>query len=181
LEIHRAHGVPTEDIETIKVVVDRNRIPHTDRPRLDEALSGKFSLQYVVSRALKDGRIALEHFEGDAHRDPTIVDLMRRVRVTAAPPGGAQNSFAADVTVEERNGRTYNARADRAVRGGNGTAAEPEGLWEKFSDCAGRVLTPSSLEALTAALKAFPEFGDVRTLMRLTAVAPARRLATVDA
>ena len=177
LDIRREHGARAEDVETIQVIVDRNRMPHTDRPHLDEALSGKFSLQYVVARALKDGGVGLEHFEGNAHRDQTIVDLMRRVRVTAAPPSGVPNSFAADVTVGVRNGETYHTHADRTR---NGKTAEPEGLWEKFSNCAGRVLTPSSLEALIAALKAFPEFGDVRTLMRLTAVAPARRLATVD-
>jgi hypothetical protein len=119
----------------------------------------------------------------------TVAETWSSSSVNRAMPTAALADFSANfagseipvVTVGERNGRTYNAHADRAGRGGNGMAAEPEGLWEKFSDCAGRVLTPSSLEALTAVLKAFPEFGDVRTLMRLTAVAPARRLATVDA
>jgi 2-methylcitrate dehydratase PrpD len=178
LDIRHTHGVRTDDIEGIQIVVDRNRMPHTDRPHLDEALSGKFSLQYVVARALKDGGVGLEHFEGNAHRDPTIVDLMRRVQVSAAPAGGVQNSFAADVFVTARTSETFHGHADR-VRETSGE--EPTGLWDKFRNCAGQVLTPSGVEAIVAALNSFPEFGDVRSLMLLTAVGPERRPMNVDA
>ncbi len=72
-----------------------------------EALSGKFSAQYVVARALIDGRVGLADFEGDAHLDPDTVALMRRVQVVAAPPGGPDNSFAADVTVTMTSGEQF--------------------------------------------------------------------------
>ena len=46
------------------------RLPHTDNPDPRTPLAAKFSMQYAVARALVDGAVRLEHFEGDAHLDP---------------------------------------------------------------------------------------------------------------
>ena len=44
----------------------------TDRIDPRSALDAKFSLQYVLSRAIVDGCVAIEHFEGEAHADPRV-------------------------------------------------------------------------------------------------------------
>lgn len=168
--LRKSHALRGEDVERIDVVVDANRMPHTDRPHLQEALSGKFSLQYVVSRALLDGRVGLEHFEGDAHRDPAVVALMERVQVSAAPPGGVANSFAADVTVTSTAGEVFHASKDPtgeifAPQG------EPSGLWDKFTDCAGQVLSAEQVTEIVTALRAFPGPDGARRLMALVEVA----------
>jgi len=166
IDIHRAHLLPG-DVEKVHVVVDKNRMPHTDRPHLQEALSGKFSLQYVVSRALLEGRVILEHFENDAHLAPEVQAMMRRVQVSPAPPGGAANSFAADVTVTTPAGEKFHTSADREATEDGDIATDPPQLWEKFADCAARVLAASEVTALIAALRGFTECGDVRDVMRL--------------
>jgi len=167
--LRKAHDLRGVDVREIDVVVDANRMPHTDRPHLQEALSGKFSLQYVVSRALLDGRVGLDHFEGDAHRDPAVVALMERVHVSAAPPGGVANSFAADVTVTTIAGEVFHASKDPtgeifAPQG------EPSGLWDKFADCAGQVLAADQVTAIATALRAFPGADGVRQLLALVEV-----------
>lgn len=167
--LRRDHGLRGPDVEKIEVVVDANRMPHTDRPHLQEALSGKFSLQYVVSRALLDGRVGLDHFEGDAHRDPAVIALMERVSVSAAPPGGVANSFAADVTVATTSGEVFHASKDPTSEI-FGIQGEPSGLWEKFSDCAGQVLTQRRVAEVVTALRAFPGPAGARQLLALVEV-----------
>jgi 2-methylcitrate dehydratase PrpD len=171
--LRKTHALRGADVEKIDVVVDANRMPHTDRPHLQEALSGKFSLQYVVSRALLDGRVGLEHFEGDAHHDPAVVALMERVHVSPAPPGGVANSFAADVTVTTTAGEEFHASKDPtgeifAPQG------EPSGLWDKFTDCAGQVLPAEQVTEIVTVLRAFPGPDGARRLMALVEV-PARK------
>lgn len=174
--LRKAHDLRGADVEKINVVVDANRMPHTDRPHLQEALSGKFSLQYVVSRALLDGRVGLDHFEGDAHCDPAVVALMERVHVSPAPPGGVANSFAADVTVATTAGEVFHASKDPtgeifAPQG------EPSGLWDKFTDCAGQVLVPDRVTEIVGALRAFPADDGARRLMALVEVDAAEAMA----
>ena len=48
-------------------------------------LAAKFSKQYATARALIDGAVRLEHFEGTAHLDPQVRRVMPRVTVRAHP------------------------------------------------------------------------------------------------
>ena len=52
----------------------------------------KFSVQYCLARALADGKVVIEHFEGDTYRDQKIRELLPRIH--AAPYTTAQ--FPAD-------------------------------------------------------------------------------------
>ena len=148
IDLRRTHGLGGDGVERIDVVVDVNRMPHTDRPHLQEALSGKFSLQYVVARALIDGRVGLDHFEGDAHCDPGVLALMERVHVSPAPPGGVANSFAAEVSITTTAGETLHASKDPTAEI-FAPQGEPSGLWEKFADCAGQVLSDDQVTAIS--------------------------------
>ena len=163
--IRAEHAPAPADIAKVEIVVDALRMPHTDRPHFDDALSGKFSLQYVVARALVDGTVRLEHFDQDAHRDPVVQRLMARTTVTAAP-GDLTNSFAGQVTVTTSTGTVLSALRDPALDPPE-LHADPPHLWDKLADCAGRVLAPAEVQALVAALRAFPHSGNARTLARL--------------
>jgi 2-methylcitrate dehydratase PrpD len=165
-QIRAEHMPRPDDIERIDIVVDAMRMPHTDRPHFTDALAGKFSLQYVVSRALADGTVRLEHFDGQAHLDPTTQALMRRAHVRAAT-GPATNSFAGDVTVTTTGGQSFRVRRDPAQDPAE-LSANPPQLWDKLTDCAARVLPAADVSALVEALCAFPASGDIRHLMRLT-------------
>ncbi|OLT00282.1 hypothetical protein BJF90_36000 [Pseudonocardia sp. CNS-004] len=168
--IRGTDGFDAGHVEDIEIVVDPNRMPHTDRPVLTEALSGKFSLQYVASRALLSGTVALSDFDGDAHRDPATIALMSRVRVLPAPPGGTPNSFSATVRVTQTDGSEFTATSDPHLSD-NETTVDPPVLWEKFADCAGRVLPAERVAALSDALRGFPAAGtSVRELVRLAEV-----------
>ncbi|MEU6641936.1 MmgE/PrpD family protein [Saccharomonospora sp. NPDC046836] len=173
IALHSRLPAGDRDIRDVQVVVDPNRIPHTDRPSIRDAFEGKFSMQYVVARGLLDGRVGLDHFEGDADREPGVRELMTRVVLVAAPPGGAPNSFAAEVTVRTARGEKLTASADLDTIAS--MAEPPAGLWTKFADCAGRALPDDRVAALAAAAGSFGEVGDLGDLMQLTASAPRGR------
>ena len=168
LALRRAHAFDIADIERITLTLDRRRIPHTDRPRLQEALSGKFSQQYLVARALLDGTVALRHFDGNAHEDPAVLALMRLIELEAAADGELPDPFAAKIRVRLRGGRMLEGPGERPNVGGTGEAqmASPA-FWAKFDDCARQAFSDQQADEVAEALKRFDDFGSIRDFMRL--------------
>ena len=150
-------GLTTQQIESIKIETNRRRLPHTNNPEPKSALACKFSIQYVTARALTDGAVKLEHFENDAHLDPEIRRLMSVTSVAAYPPidPGAHeesNEFAADITVITRDGRRLHGHSPHALGRGPKNPMSKEEMWQKFSDCASRLLPSSQVKASFEAL-----------------------------
>ncbi len=164
IDLQQAHGVGPDQIASVRIVVDSNRMPHTDRPILHDALSGKFSLQYVTARGLKNGHVSLDHFEKAAHLDPEIVALMKRIELVTAPADWPENSFAAEVTIETRAGQRLTARADRKSPQADEAVADRAALWSKFNDCAGRMLDGAAVDRLAIVLADFPAAAGARQI-----------------
>lgn len=81
LEIRSLHDLDLNEIERVDVVEHPVRLPHTDRPSPSTALEGKFSVQYVVSKALRDGDIWLDSFTHEAVNDPEIQTFLKKIHV----------------------------------------------------------------------------------------------------
>ena len=76
-------------------------------PTRNRGLDAKFSVQYCLARALIDGRIRLEHFEGDAFRDPAARALMRRIHAAPHPEteAGGAAPLGAEIRITFDDGR----------------------------------------------------------------------------
>ena len=86
-------AISPQDVARIEILPHGRRLRHTDTPLPQSPLEAKFSVQYVVARALLDGSVRLKDFEGEAHADPAIHALLA---VTEARPhpvarGGQQH------------------------------------------------------------------------------------------
>ena len=75
LELCRQHGITARDVEQVEVDVPQHtyqtiafRVPET-------ALQGKFSMPYLIARAIVDGRLVLGTFTEEAIRDPEVLSL----------------------------------------------------------------------------------------------------------
>jgi 2-methylcitrate dehydratase PrpD len=95
-------------------------------PQIDAA----FSLQYNVANALLRKSVKLEHYTEEFVRDPGIMGIVPKVRLTANMP--ADKPLAAHVKIRTKQGKEYDKRVDMPK--GNGifsplTAAEKR---EKF-------------------------------------------------
>lgn len=169
IHLARTHDLMPEQVETIEIMPHPRRLPHTNNPDPRTPLGAKFSIQYVVARALADRAVRLEHFEGDAPLDPAVRELM--ARTTARPhPDMAENAplqWGAEVVVTTRGGQRFASRLDDFERRGpGGQPMTTEELWEKFSDCARRSLPGGSIAPL------YDRLNHIETLAAITDLMP---------
>lgn len=169
LKLRREEQIDVADVARIEVLPHGRRLRHTNTPHPESSLEAKFSVQYVVARALSDGAVRLKDFEGDAHHDPKIRHLLN---LTSAKPhpdmaDDAEEQWGAEVIVTLRNGRHHTRRIDNLVgRGGDNPMNSTE-MWDKFSDCAMRSLPRDQVGLLFERLEAFEAVTDIAQVTRL--------------
>ena len=142
------------------------RLAHTDRPDPQSGLDAKFSVQYCLARALLHGRIRLEHFEGEAFRDPAARALMARVHAAPHPEMGdaSDEHLGAEVRVTFEDGSTIAQRVGAALGRGRDNPLPEEALLGKFADCAGRALPVAQVERLQRLLLQLDEVPSLRAV-----------------
>ena len=170
LNLVRRHGpFDARAVARVDSWTPQRGLAHTDRPDPDSALAAKFSVQYCVARALMNGKVVLDHFEGDAYREPAVREFLPRVH--AAPYTGkffdAEDPFDAEVKVTLADGRSFSEKVDRPLGRSTENPIAPEHLKAKFEDCAARVLAPKSAAAVVRLVDGFDKAGSARELMAL--------------
>lgn len=163
LRLRREEQIDIADVTRIEVMPHGRRLRHTNTPHPESSLEAKFSVQYVVARALADGAVRLKDFEGDAHHDPKVQHLLNLTTATPHPDmaDDAEEQWGAEVIVTLRNGRRHARRIDNLVgRGGDNPMSSTE-MWDKFSDCAARSLPRDQLALLFERLQAFETITDI--------------------
>ena len=179
IHLARSHDLKPADIASIEIMPHARRLPHTNNPDPRTPLAAKFSIQYVVARALADRAVRLEHFEGQAHFDPTIRALMAHTEARPHPdmPDDSPLQWGAEVAVTTRDGKRLASRLDDFERRGPGGAPMNRGeLWEKFEDCARRALPRANIAPLFELLcniEALGTVGELTTLLERRATAKA--------
>jgi 2-methylcitrate dehydratase PrpD len=170
LHLRQAHALTPECIERIESWTHPRRLAHTNRPDPQSGLDGKFSIQYVLARALMHGIVSLGHFSDDAVRDGAARALT--AKVNAQPDAGlgraADDHFYARVRVATTTGEAFEHVVEAAL-GRDHDHPLPAGTLEaKFRDCARRVLDPHATEAvlrLCTSLDKLADVGDVLAAM----------------
>lgn len=175
LAIVRREGgrIDPQGIARIETWTPARRLAHTDRPDPQGNLDAKFSVQYCVARAVIDGRIGIEHFEGEAWRDPVVRALMGRVSSTVHRPGqfAPDNHFGAEVRIALQDGRVLTDRVEIQLgRTADNPIPLPQ-LRAKFLDCAGRAIPATQAAQLAQQLDALMDLPEAAALMRFTAPA----------
>jgi 2-methylcitrate dehydratase PrpD len=174
----REHGpIAARDIAQVRTWTPARRLAHTNRPDPRSNLDAKFSVQYCVSRALLDGKLVIEQFDGDAWRDGRTRAVMQRVRSEVHRPGQfpADNHFGAEVEVTLLDGSAVTGRVD-IQRGRTSDDPIPIGLLRaKFENCASRALSADRVRDLAHAIDTLDTAGSVDRMAALLAPAgPAR-------
>ena len=170
--VRRYHPAP-EAIAGVEVLAHARRLPHTDNPDPHTPLGAKFSMQYAVARALVDGEVRLEHFEGAEPFDPRVRSLLPRVSVRAHPEMADDSPYqwGAEVVVTLTSGERLASRIDDYPRRGpGGVPMRREELWAKFEDCAGLALPRAQVAPLFALLEKIDALPDLSEVSRLLEV-----------
>ena len=150
LNISESKKIIIDQINSISILTNPRRLPHTNNPDPKSPLEAKFSIQYAVARALVDGCVTLDHFEGDAFNDPRVRKIMNCISVGEHPEMSIKtdNQFGAEVTILYDNEKALSSRIDHQVGRGPSNPMTKNELWKKFEDCSKRVLLKESIEEI---------------------------------
>ena len=153
------------------------RLAHTNRPLPASALDAKFSVQYCVARALIDGRVQFEDLEGDAYREPRVVDLLLRTHATPFAEGAfaSGNHVGAEVKVTLADGRAFTSKIAKPLGRTSANPIAHAGMLAKFESCAARVLPQAQVKAVAQAIEHFELVDSIRDFTaKLETAAPLR-------
>jgi 2-methylcitrate dehydratase PrpD len=172
LLLRSEHHIAPERVARIDSWTHPRRLAHTDRPDPQSGLDAKFSVQYCLARALLDGRIRLEHFEGEAFRDPAVRRMMQRIHAAPHPEmnAAADEHLGAEVRITFDDGMTIAQRVGAALGRGPDNPLPEEALLGKFADCAGRALPAAQVEQVQRRLLQLDEAPSLRAVTAAIAV-----------
>jgi len=169
IDLGRAHSFREEDIAEVEIWIHQRRLKHTNRPEPNSELDAKFSVQYVVARALLDGSVTLAHFEDEAYTDARVRRLLPRVK--AAPYDETQfspdNHFGGEVRVRLRDGRVVSGKTEQPAGRTSDNPLTAERLRDKFAHCAVPTLGEEKVAAAYGAIQNIENLDDMRTLSAL--------------
>jgi 2-methylcitrate dehydratase PrpD len=159
-----------EQITHVEVCMHQRRLlPHTMKPATS-GLNAKFSLPYIIARALIDGRVVLEHFEGNAYAEPVVQTLMRKIDTT--PHSDNERDYSGSVTVTLMDG-TKRSEYVLSPRGrGPENPLTKQDLRLKFENCASRLLPADRVELLYSQLTVLEELDSIRRITPLIEIEP---------
>jgi 2-methylcitrate dehydratase PrpD len=128
---------------------------------------GKFSMQYLIARALRDGAITLDTFTDEAVRAREVLPMLERIDMKVDPKmeSGTDGSRPAAVTIRLRNGETL-SRREQFPKGSPQAPMTPTELVDKFRACARRLMTAAATERALDQLGKLETLGNIRTLTR---------------
>lgn len=174
------HDLKPENVARIDSYTHWRRLEHTNRPEVNSSFQGKFSVQYVVARALASRCVTAGHFEGDAFLDSRVRSIMQRVHVApyTTEQFPAENHYGAEVRVTLTDGRVLSKKVDQPAGRTSANALSPQQLKAKFDHCVDGIVHQDNIEPLYAAIQDFEKLADVRAV---TSLISARKAANVSA
>jgi 2-methylcitrate dehydratase PrpD len=180
LDIVRRHAPKMQDVERVDAAVHARRLQHTNRPDPASRLDAKFSLQYVMARALVDGHIGVADFEGDSYLDARVRGLLPRVHVAAYNASGvggfdAGNHFGGVVKVTMKDGTVYQSQVDQPLGRTSANPLPQALLRDKFMLCAAMALREEAVGELADALWQVDSLPSMRALSAMVERAQAPR------
>jgi len=162
------HRITPEDVDHVDVAVPADtaaplsyRVPRT-------GLEGKFSMPYLIARALSDGNITLETFTDEAVRDPKVLQLLERVdmKVDSALQSGADGSRPGRVTIKLKNGQTHTL-LQQFPKGSPQLPMTSAEMLAKFRGCVRGVMKDASADRALAYIDRLETFPSINPLVRL--------------
>ena len=167
LDLKAKHDFKPDDVESMHTYVNTSNVLNLcfDRPQTE--MEARFSMQYCMAVALKNGFLSLQDFTPEAVNRAEIRELLPLTTMDATPPEAELNpagEFAHELTVTLKNGETFKTSRMSA----KGTLGDPLSGFErrrKFDDCCGPVLGEASGAALFEYCNGFNDCGNLRTFI----------------
>jgi 2-methylcitrate dehydratase PrpD len=179
LDLTHEHNLKPESVAKIQTWTHARRLEHTNRPDPKSDVDAKFSVQYVVSRALLERRILAEHFENAAYTEPKIQSILKRVESKAysTEQFPADNHFGAEVRITLTDGNVVSKKVDQPYGRTSSNPLPAERMKAKFDGCVRGIIHDANTAPLYDAIQAFEKLADVRAMTALISSSPVRAAA----
>lgn len=168
LALRAGHGFAADEVARVDVhapVTHFNNLMYTDPA---DGLQAKFSMEFCVAVALRNGGVGLADFTPAAIADRKVRALMPRVH--RHPADKAESEFPTRVEIALNDGRVLAATVDAPKGRADNPLTDAE-LWDKLRQCCRGVLPGAAAERLAAALGALDGDAPIGEVM-----APLRRV-----
>lgn len=168
LEFKAKHNLTAEmidsvDVDVVKHTFDRIvfRVPQT-------GIQGKFSMPYLVARAIIDGKIGLDIFTDSAVRDQNVLKFAERVQMRLDANLKKVNAAGRPcrVTIRLKSGETLVREAQHAKGGPEFPMTEAE-LKAKFFECARQAISAESAQRALDYIQSLETLDNARSLCDL--------------
>jgi 2-methylcitrate dehydratase PrpD len=168
IRLRERHQISAASVDHIDVAVPADtaeplvyRVPKT-------GLEGKFSMPYLIARAVIDGNIGLDAFTDDAVRNESVRQLLERVDMTVDSrlQAGSDGSRPASVSIRLKNGQTHVA-TEQFPKGSLQLPMTHDELVAKFRTCARGVINDASCDRALRYIGTLEMMRSVRPLATL--------------
>lgn len=150
-------------VDSVAVTASRGAVDALQHENPTTGLEAKFSMQYLIARALADGEVGLSAFDDHNIDGRAIQSLRERVKLVV-DDDLPYDSNAARVAVETRDGETYERFRERPP----GTHDDPLSaaeLHEKFRMCAARAPDSVATESIIEVLDDLRSVSDIESVL----------------
>ena len=139
----RQEGLQADQVDSMRVGVTSQVFDRIMNALPANGIESKFSMPYILARALVDGALVLDTFTDEAAADPAIRRIAGSIvmELDTGLVETADGARPADVTVRLKDGGALRRRVDHS-RGRPEKPLTPAELREKFDACAGTALDP---------------------------------------
>jgi 2-methylcitrate dehydratase PrpD len=164
----RDDKISPDEVTRIDVNTYRIAAEHADTG-WDDFASAQLSFPYLVGLALRFRAIRLEHFGEQIRRDPAFGEIARKLHVVATPEVDRLYPQLRPARVKVTTARgVFTRHADEAL-GSRLVPLDDAGLWAKFDELVGPVLSSARAASLGAQLWDIEAFPDVRVVVEAAA------------
>ena len=125
-------------------------------------------MNYLIARAIIDGKIGLHIFSDEAVRDKQVLQLGERVQMQLDPSLNASGAGGRPcrVTIRLKNGQTYTRTAEHAKGSLEVPMTEAE-LRAKFLECAREAVSESTAGKTLESVQHLETLPDIRPMCQL--------------
>jgi 2-methylcitrate dehydratase PrpD len=162
------HDVQPEQIAAIRVRAGSNILNPLRYPIANNELEAKFCPAFMVSAIALHRKAGIHEFNDEFVRSAPVQALMRKVERVLDPEIEAKGweKIRSTVEVDLLDGRKLVEHADERYRGGPDLPFTRDELYEKWSDCASLVLTPSAVDEVFELVENLERMQDITALVR---------------
>lgn len=161
LKIVREHHITPEQVESVESIgMDCN--PHllALRPSPRTGYEAKFNVPFTAAMALLHGEVTQSQFNEATLFDPGTQEVMKKIKHTQK----ISRTEPLVVTVKLKNGQSYTATVAKAT-GHVGNPLTDETVYNKYLQCAAKMLTASNAERSLEMLQNLDKVKNIKQLM----------------